>query len=118
MSPTSCDPFGDHQIACHGNSDRIAWHNSIKDIHFEATQAAALASTREANTLVPNSLSWPADVLILNWYGGQLVAVDDHIISLLQLPTLRNATNTPGYALQIGVKENCHLTSLLADQLA
>ena len=39
------DPFGDHQVGCGGNGDRITRHrsNAIRDVLFSAAQSAALA---------------------------------------------------------------------------
>ena len=41
--PTA-DRYGDHQILCGGNSDRIHWHNSGRDGVFSAAHSAALAT--------------------------------------------------------------------------
>ena len=69
-SPSSCpechntaDPFGDHQVGCGGNGDRITRHNTIRDVVFSAAQSAALAPPKEMPNLIPDSLSRPADVL-------------------------------------------------------
>ena len=58
------DRFGDHQVGCGGNGDRIARHNAIRDVLFSAAQYAALAPTREAPSLVPSFCSRPADILL------------------------------------------------------
>ena len=39
----TADPYGDHQVGCGGNGDRITRHNTIRDIVFNAAQSAALA---------------------------------------------------------------------------
>ena len=41
------DSFGDHQIRCGGNGDRIFQHNAIRDVVFSAAQSAALAPSKE-----------------------------------------------------------------------
>ena len=74
------DPFGDHQVGCGGNGDRIARHNGIRDVLFSAAQCAALATTKEASNLVPGSSSRPADILLQNWGHGRPVALDVSII--------------------------------------
>ena len=59
---TVADPYGDHHVGCGGNGDRIARHNSLRDAIFSAAQSAALAPRREVSSLIPSSLSRPADV--------------------------------------------------------
>ena len=39
----SADPFGDHQVGCAGIGDRIARHNAIRDVLFNAAQSACAA---------------------------------------------------------------------------
>ena len=58
-SPYSCpechataDEFGDHQVGCGGNGDRIYRHNAVRDVLYTAAQSAALAPTREATGVV------------------------------------------------------------------
>ncbi len=40
------DAYGDHQVGCGGNGDRIHRHDSIRDALFSAAQTAALAPRR------------------------------------------------------------------------
>ena len=100
----SADPFGDHQVGCGGNGDRISRHNAIRDVVFNAAQSAALAPSKEAPNLVQDSSVRPADILLPNWNHGRPVAVDVHVISPLQQLTLAEAASTPGHALQVGVR--------------
>ena len=72
-SPYSCpaclgtaDPFGDHQVGCGGNGDRITRHNAIRDVVFNAAQSAALAPTKRSQ-IFSASLSRPADILLPTW---------------------------------------------------
>ena len=90
-SPYSCsechntaDPFGDDQVGCGGNGDRITRHNAIRDVAFSAAQSAALAPSKEMPNLIPDSLSRPADVLLPTWSCGRPAALDVHVISPLQ----------------------------------
>ena len=101
---STADPFGDHQIGCGGNADRIARHNAIRDVLFGAAQSAALAPSREMPNLIPNSLSRPADIFLPTWSRGRPAALDVHVISPLQQQTLGEAASTPGHALQVGVQ--------------
>ena len=73
---STADPFGDHQVGCGGNGDRIARHNAIRDILFLAARSAALAPTREAPSVVPDSRSRSADILLPTWSRGRPAALD------------------------------------------
>ena len=98
------DPYGDHQVGCGGNNDRIARHNAIRDVLFSTAQAAALAPTKEAPSLVPGSNSRPADILLPVWQQGRPAALDVSVISPLQQLTITEAATTPGHALTVGVR--------------
>ena len=99
----SADPFGDHQVGCGGNGDRISRHNAIRDVVFSAAQSEALAPSKETPNLVPDSSVRPADVLLPNWNRSRPAAVDVHVISPLQQQTLAEAASTTSHALQVGV---------------
>ena len=60
----TADIFGDHQVGCGGNGDRIMRHNAISDVIFCATQSAALAPSIEFPNLISDSLSRPADIYL------------------------------------------------------
>ena len=94
----TADTYGDHQVCCGGNGDRIHRHDSIRYTLFSAAQSAALAPRKEA----PGSSSHPADVYLPNWKRGQPAALDIHAISTMQQQTLTGASTTPGYALRVG----------------
>ena len=100
----TADPYGDHQVGCGGNGDRIARHNAIRDVIFSAAQSAALAPSKEAPGLVPGSQARPADVFLPSWSLGRPAALDVHVISPLQVLTVADAALTPGHALQVGVQ--------------
>ena len=112
-SPYSCpechgaaDQFGDHQVGCGGNADRISRHNAIRDVIFDAAQSAALAPTREAPGVVADSRSRPADILLPTWCRGRPAALDVHVISPLQDLTIREAAVTP----ECGGSEKAHFS--------
>ena len=69
---TVADPYEDHHVGCGGNADRIARHNALRDAIFSAAQSAALAPRREVSSLIPCSLSRPADVYISTQLEGGL----------------------------------------------
>ena len=73
-SPYSCpeccgiaDQFGDHQVGCGGNADRIMLHNAICDALYEAAQSAELARICETLEVVGDSHSRTADILLSTW---------------------------------------------------
>ena len=96
---STADSFGDHQVGCGGNGDRILRHNSIRDAIFNSACSAALAPRREVPSLIPGSQSRPADIYLPNWERGQPAALDVTIISPLQSLTLHRAAS---YALTVG----------------
>ena len=96
--------FGDHQVGCGGNGDRIARHKTIRDVLFSAAQYAALASTKKALSLVPSSRSRPADILLPHWSHGRLAALDVSVISPLQHLTIAGTASSPGHALRVCVR--------------
>ena len=91
------DIYGDHQVACGGGGDRIARHNSLREVIFVAAQAAALGPRREAPCFVPNFSSRPADVLLPSWSQGRSAALDVSVISPLQKLPLNGAATSPGH---------------------
>ena len=95
------DVFGDHQVGCGGNSDRIIRHNAICDVVFSAAQSAALCPRKEVPSLIPGSCSRPADIFIPNWVRHQPTALDVTVISPLQQLTLSGASSVAGHALQV-----------------
>ena len=95
------DPFGDHDVGCGGNGDRIFRHNAISDVISSAAQTAALCPRKEAPCLVPGSSSRPADIYLPIWERGQPAAMDVTVISPLQQLTLSGASSIAGHALQV-----------------
>ena len=109
LSPA--DIYGDHQVGCNGNGDRVSRHNAIRDVIFNAAQSAALAPSKETPHLLAESATRPADVLLPNWSQGRSAALDIHVISPLQPSVVAEAAYTPGHALHLGIQRK--LTSNL-----
>ena len=99
---SAADPFGDHQVGCGGNGDRILRHNTICDSIFHAARSAALAPRKEVPSLIPGSQSRPADILLPNWERGQPAAMDVTVISSLQPLTIQGAASSADHALSVG----------------
>ena len=100
--PAIADAYGDHQVGCGGNGDRIHRHDSLRDALFSAAQSAALAPRKEVPSLIPGSSSRPADVYLPNWKGGRPAALDVTVISTMQQLTLAGAARSQGHTLMVG----------------
>ena len=48
------DSFGDHQVGCSGNGNRVSCHNATHDVVFTAAKSAALAPTKETLIWCPS----------------------------------------------------------------
>ena len=119
------DTFGDHQMGCEENRDRIHRYDAICDVLFSAAQAAALAPWKEVSSLISGSSSCLANVYLPNWKRGKPAAIDVTVISTLQQQTRTRAANTPGHALMIAEErkmasheESCHAVGVLFIPLA
>ena len=95
------DSFGDQQVGCGGNGDRMHRHDSLRDALFSAAQSAALAPRKEMPSLVPGRASRPADVFLPTCERGQPAALDVTIVSTLQNRTVARAASVLGYALSV-----------------
>ena len=93
--------FGDHQVGCGGNGDRIHRQDAIRDALFSAAQAAALAPRKEVPSLIPGTRSRPADIFLPNWCRGRPAALDVTVISTMQPLTQSGAASEKGYALKL-----------------
>ena len=96
------DPFGDHQIGCGGNGDRVLRHDSLRNVLFSASQSAALAPRKEVPSLIPGSKSRPADLYLPYWKHGKPAALDVSVISPMQHLTVSKASAIQGHALSVG----------------
>ena len=95
------DQFGDHQVGCGGNGEWIQHHDSIRHALFSAAQTAALAPRKEVPSLIPGTLSHPANIFLPIWQRGQPAALDVTVISTLQQCIVEGAAVTLGYALAV-----------------
>ena len=100
------DRFGDHQVGCGGNGDRIHRHDSLRDALFSAAQSAALEPRKEMPSLVPGSASRTADVFLPTWERDQPAALDVTVVSTLQNRTVVRAASVSGYALSVARERN------------
>ena len=109
------DKFGDHALNCAWQGERIARHNSLRDVLHGAAVAASLAPTKEGRALLPGQGENPADVFIPRWAGALDAALDVTVINPLQEAQVQGAATSPGHALEAAQKrkldkswEACH----------
>ena len=93
------DKLGDHALACVRSRDRIARHDLLRDLIYEAASSASLAPVKEEQHLLPGSQARPGDVLIRRWCDGKDAALDVTVTSPLASSNLAAATARPGGAL-------------------
>ena len=91
--------MGDHALACARREDRIARHNLLRDLIFEAASSASLAPAREERHLLPGTAARPGDVFIRRWADGKDAALDVTVTSSLASSNLAAAAIRPGGAL-------------------
>ena len=99
---SAADPYGDHHVGCGGNGDRNLRHNSLRDAIYTEAQSAALAPRREVPSLIPGSMSRPADVFLPSWKRGHPAAMDVTVISTMQPANIQDAATTRGHPLLVG----------------
>ena len=70
------DSMGDHALGCAKHGDRIARHDQLRDVLYEAASSASLAPVREERHLLPGTAARPGDLLIRRWADGKDAAID------------------------------------------
>lgn len=95
------DVMGDHLVTCRGNGDLIHRHDSLWNVIHSAAQSAALAPRMECPSLIPNSSSRPADILLPCWKLARPAALDVTVILPVQQLTIVQASVNQGYAFSV-----------------
>ena len=54
------DRMGDHSLGCRTTGDRIARHNMLRDVLFEAAASADLGPSKEERHLLPGQVTSPS----------------------------------------------------------
>ena len=93
------DVMGDHALGCAKHSERIARHNLLRDLIFEAASNAALAPLKEERHLLPGTAARPGDIFLRRWSDGKDAALDVTVTSPLAPSNLGAAAAYPGGAL-------------------
>ena len=93
------DRMGDHALGCAKFGDRIARHDMLRDVIFEAAASAALAPVKEERHLLPGTAARPGDVFIRRWHDGKDGALDVTVTGPLAKSNVRAAAAEAGSAL-------------------
>ena len=93
------DHMGDHALGCAKHGERIARHDQLRDVLFEAAASAALGPVREERHLLPGSAARPGDVLIRRWSDGKDAAIDVTVTGPLARTYVAAAAEEAGSAL-------------------
>ena len=93
------DRMGDHSLGCRNTSDRIARHNMLRDVIFEAAASADLGPSREEKHLLPGTAARPGDVIIRRWANGKDAAIDITVTGPLAASNVEAAAAKAGAAL-------------------
>ena len=96
--------MGDHALGCAKHGDRIARHDQLRDVLFEAAASASLAPAREERHLLPGSAARPGDVMIRRWTDGKDGALDVTVTGPLASSNVRAAAEEAGSALAKAVQ--------------
>ena len=91
--------MGDHALGCPKSGDRIARHNMLRDVIFEAASSADLGPTKEERHLLPGTSARPGDVMIRRWANGKDAAIDVTVTGPLAASNVSAAAAEPGAAL-------------------
>ena len=92
--------MGDHSLGCRTTSDRIARHNMLRDVLFEAAASADLGPSKEERHLLPGTSARPGDVTIRRWMNGKDGAIDVTVTGPLCPSNVDEAAARAGAALE------------------
>ena len=108
---TPSDHMGDHSLGCRKTSDRIARHNLLRDVLFEAAASADLGPTKEEKYLLPGTAARPGDITIRRWMNGKDAAIDVTVTGPLCTSNVAEAAAKAGAALEIACKRKVRVTA-------
>jgi len=100
------DTMGDHAVVCSSTGQRIARHNAVRDVLFDAFRKAQVnPSTEDRGLLGTDTNEAPGDIFVYNWAGKQL-AIDVSITSPLTVSALTNGSaDKPGMEIEFRQKD-------------
>ena len=91
--------MGDHSLGCSKTGDRIARHNILRNVIFEAAASADLGPVKEERHLLPGTVARPGDVVIRRWSNGKDGAIDVTVTSPLASSNVAGAAAEAGASL-------------------
>ena len=103
--------MGDHTLGCRTTSDRIARHNMLRDVLFEAASSADLGPSKEERHLLPGTSARPGDVTIQCWTNGKDSVIDVTVTGPLCPSNVAGAAARAGDALEKAVKRKLRETA-------
>ena len=98
------DKMGDHALGCAKHGERIARHDQLRDVLYEAASSASLAPVREERHLLPGTAARPGDLLIRRWSDGRDAAIDVTVTGPLARSNVEAAAAEAGSALDKAFK--------------
>ena len=108
------DRMGDHALGCAKYGERIARHDMLRDVIFEAAASAALAPVKEERHLLPGTAARPGDVFIRRWHDGKDGALDVTVTSPLSPSNVKCAAAEAGELWSRPIKERSRILKKLA----
>ena len=105
------DRMGDHSLGCRTTGDRIARHNMLRDVLFEAAASADLGPSKEERHLLPGTSARPGDITIRRWTNGKDGAIDVTVASPLCPSHVTEAAAQAGAALEKACKRKVRETA-------
>ena len=103
--------MGDHSLGCRTTGDRIARHNMLRDVLFEAAASADLGPSKEERHLLPGTSARPGDITIRRWMNGKDGAIDVTMASPLCPSHVTEAAAQAGAALEKACKRKVRETA-------
>ena len=105
------DRMGDHSLGCRTTGDRIARHNMLRDVLFEAAASADLGPRKEEKHLLPGTSARPGDITIRRWTNGKDSAIDVTVASPLCPSHVDEAAAQAGAAMEKACKRKVRETA-------
>ena len=105
------DQMGDHSLGCAKTGDRIARHNMLRDVLYEAAASADLGPSKEERHLLPGTIARPGDVTIRRWINGKDGAIDVTVTGPLSPSNVAGAAAEAGSTLEKACQRKVRVTA-------
>ena len=107
--------MGDHALGCAKHGERIARHNLLRDLIFEAASNAALVPLKDERHLLPGTAARPGDILIRRWADGKDAALNVTVTSPFSPSNLAAASGLPTLHLSSISLSSVSLSTRISD---